>query len=368
MRIPAHSIRQSRTFAGVLDDMGRRRRVARFSQAESQDWRPRGERPCGGPGTRRILTLAGASVGCLVVQEPQALGSCEVLAGHAPARRRDWFGWPVRRQYSRKVPQQAWTRADRSGRGRTVTCTGTRGWTGCRWMACKRSGFESPIAPQARREIRKPEQRVQQQSTATATASDAVPPPGPAPSSSRAAGNASGSHVAAGTARPLSWRNALLLSPMTLAAHRCWPAIRTWTLAADAGGQGGLSSGRASIVPCEPGDMGAGAPRSPARRWPEPAARDTASVCFRARKQTVIECAFRALRRTPARRRRAAGASRAGRHRGRRAVGGRVSWCRGRQAADGCPSDRLWRPGPRWKCRRPSRGQPPRSGPDSIWQ
>jgi len=170
MRIPAHSIRQSRTFAGVLDDRGRRRRVARFSQAESQDWRLRGGRPCGGPGTRRILTLAGASVGCLVVQEPQALGSCEVLAGHAPARQRDWFGWPVWRRYSRKVPQQAGTQVGPGGRGRTVTCTGTRGWTGCRWLACKRSGVRIPIAPQVRDIIRKPGASVQQQSTAVATA------------------------------------------------------------------------------------------------------------------------------------------------------------------------------------------------------
>jgi hypothetical protein len=176
MRIPAHSIRQSRTFAGVLDDRGRRRRVARFSQAESQDWRPRGERPCGGPADAPgILTLV-RSTGCLVVQEPQALGSWEVLAGHAPARGRYWFGWPVRRRYSRKVPQQAWTRADRGGRGRTVTCTGTRGWTGCRWMACKRSGVRIPIAPQVRNIIRKPGQRVQQESTATANARGAACP------------------------------------------------------------------------------------------------------------------------------------------------------------------------------------------------
>ncbi len=45
---------------------------------------------------------------------------------------RDQSGWPVRQRYSRKVPQQAWTRADRRGRGRTVTCAYTRGWTGCR--------------------------------------------------------------------------------------------------------------------------------------------------------------------------------------------------------------------------------------------
>jgi hypothetical protein len=151
-----------------------------------------------------------------------------------------------------------------------------------------------------------------------------------APSSSRAAGNACGSHVTAEAARPLSWRNALFLSPMTLAAHRCWPAIRTWTLAAGAGGQRGLSSGRASIVPCEPGDMGAGAPRSPARRWPEPAARGhgvsplpLGNRCHRVR----FPCAAAHPGAAQAR----CGSSRAGRHRGRRAVG--AAGCRG--AVDG---------------------------------
>jgi hypothetical protein len=49
--------------------------------------------------------------------------------------------------YSRKVPQQAGTQADLGALSGTVTCTETRGWTGCRWMACKRSGVRIPIAP-----------------------------------------------------------------------------------------------------------------------------------------------------------------------------------------------------------------------------
>src|SRR5229473_4893182 len=107
---------------------------------------------CGGEGLPRPWDAwdsdaRGASIGCLVVREARAVASWEVLAGHAPAWGRDWFGWPVRRRYSRKVPQQAWTRADGSGRGRTVTCGYTRGWTGCRWMACKRSAVRARLAP-----------------------------------------------------------------------------------------------------------------------------------------------------------------------------------------------------------------------------
>jgi len=80
------------------------------------------------------------------------------------------------RSYSRKVPQQAWTRVDPSGRGRTVTCADTRGWTGCRWMACKRSGVRIPIAPQVKSLNRNSGQRVQQESTATANARGAAHP------------------------------------------------------------------------------------------------------------------------------------------------------------------------------------------------
>jgi hypothetical protein len=50
-------------------------------------------------------------------------------------------------QYSRKVQQPAWIPEDACGRRGTVTCTGGRRWTSCRWMACKRSGVRIPVAP-----------------------------------------------------------------------------------------------------------------------------------------------------------------------------------------------------------------------------
>ena len=51
------------------------------------------------------------------------------------------------RSYSRKVPQQAWTQADPGALCGTVTCGYVLWWTGCHWMACKRSGVRIPIAP-----------------------------------------------------------------------------------------------------------------------------------------------------------------------------------------------------------------------------
>jgi hypothetical protein len=51
--------------------------------------------------------------------------------------------------YSREVPQQAWTRADLGALSGTVTSGCALRWTGCRWMACKRSGVRIPIAPLA---------------------------------------------------------------------------------------------------------------------------------------------------------------------------------------------------------------------------
>ena len=69
-------------------------------------------------------------------------------------------GWPEEgvRSYSRKVPQQTWIPVDSCGRPGTVTCAYALWWTGCRWMACKRSGVRIPIAPpQFRDIIRNPE-------------------------------------------------------------------------------------------------------------------------------------------------------------------------------------------------------------------
>jgi hypothetical protein len=77
--------------------------------------------------------------------------------------------------YSRKVPQQAWTQANPGALCGTVTCADGLLWTGCRWMACKRSGVRIPIAPQVRDIIRKLGRRVQRQSTATVNARDAAP-------------------------------------------------------------------------------------------------------------------------------------------------------------------------------------------------
>jgi hypothetical protein len=53
-------------------------------------------------------------------------------------------GW---QRYSTEVQQLTRTRADVLGRGRTVTCTGRRGWTCCRQMACKRSAVRARLAP-----------------------------------------------------------------------------------------------------------------------------------------------------------------------------------------------------------------------------
>src|ERR1039457_5550703 len=49
--------------------------------------------------------------------------------------------------YSTKVPQQAWTQADLGALSGTVACGYALWWTGCHWMACKRSGVRIPIAP-----------------------------------------------------------------------------------------------------------------------------------------------------------------------------------------------------------------------------
>src|ERR1035438_5829115 len=66
-----------------------------------------------------------------------------------------------RRAYSREVPQQARTQADLGALSGTVTCGYARQWTGCHWMACKRSGVRIPIAPpQFKTIIRNPGPRV----------------------------------------------------------------------------------------------------------------------------------------------------------------------------------------------------------------
>src|ERR1039458_616048 len=49
--------------------------------------------------------------------------------------------------YSTKVPQPAWTQADLGAFSGTVACGYALRWTGCHWMACKRSGVRIPIAP-----------------------------------------------------------------------------------------------------------------------------------------------------------------------------------------------------------------------------
>jgi hypothetical protein len=51
------------------------------------------------------------------------------------------------RRYSRKVPQQARTHGDLCTRLGTVTCADGLMWTGCRWMACKRSAVRARLAP-----------------------------------------------------------------------------------------------------------------------------------------------------------------------------------------------------------------------------
>jgi hypothetical protein len=49
--------------------------------------------------------------------------------------------------YSREVPQRVWIPVDCLVLAGTVTCADGLLWTGCRWMACKRSGVRIPIAP-----------------------------------------------------------------------------------------------------------------------------------------------------------------------------------------------------------------------------
>ena len=65
--------------------------------------------------------------------------------------RRDWCLWLGRQRYSTEVQQLTRTREALRGRGRTVTCTDTRGWTCCRQMACKRSGVRISLAPPAQK-------------------------------------------------------------------------------------------------------------------------------------------------------------------------------------------------------------------------
>src|SRR5882757_4371417 len=77
---------------------------------------------CGGPGLLRVLEVPGfwLSQACLDAW-PRKERSGKLAGGFRWSRaclERDWFGWQARQEYSRKVPQQAWTRVDWSGRGR----------------------------------------------------------------------------------------------------------------------------------------------------------------------------------------------------------------------------------------------------------
>jgi hypothetical protein len=62
--------------------------------------------------------------------------------------------------YSREVPQQGGTQVDLGALSGTVTCGYTLWWTGCHWMACKRSGVRIPIAPLRRHFSRSEPSRV----------------------------------------------------------------------------------------------------------------------------------------------------------------------------------------------------------------
>ena len=107
---------------------------------------------CGkGAGLLRVLEVSGTlafagPVGCLAAEERRGRLAGGFRWSHAFLER-DRCGWPTGQEYSRKVPQQAWTRVDWSGRRRTMTCTGILWWTVCRWIACKRSGVRISLAP-----------------------------------------------------------------------------------------------------------------------------------------------------------------------------------------------------------------------------
>jgi hypothetical protein len=185
------------------------------------------------------------------------------------------------------------------------------------------------VAPQVRSEIRKAGLRVQQQSTATVTASAAV----------RLSGL--GTFLACGwrqgpRCQVLSWRRRAgqlegfpvlwsCGSCLTSLPGRAGAAVPRLALAAGAGGQQGLSSGRRLGRGVWSGRHGPGARRGSARRRLEPAAR--------ARRQ----CAPGTGTLAAGVRFRCAAAHLGAEHARRPARPG--SWCRGRQAADGRPSD-----------------------------
>jgi len=76
--------------------------------------------------------------------------------------------------YSSEVPQRVWIPVDCWVLAGTMTCADGLLWTGCHWMACKRSAVRARLAPLVRSEIRTDRTGSTAASTATAAGWAAV--------------------------------------------------------------------------------------------------------------------------------------------------------------------------------------------------